>query len=173
MRAAFGRRDVAWTRSDTNNLIESYHNQAKHNLAAGRRFGRLDQLLAFLCNTVFPWYFIRRQHRVSGAERSGAGRADLKHDTAVGAYLAAPGKLTVTDASIGCACCAAVGAADLTKSHVAVLGDGSCECLENRKDVCAHVEALSRLPEEEPSCRLDLGMMRRTAAELGEPRALA
>jgi hypothetical protein len=153
--------------SDTNNLIESYHYQLKYIYARGRRCGRMDELVKLLCEVVWPAYIGRRESRVRDAERPKAVRADEVHGYAVGYLLRAYNALNVLDASLGLGSCVAdvANALEAAPPVIAVVADASCECAANRKDVCAHVEALAQ------SCPLDLAMMRRGAQEIGKPAA--
>lgn len=152
---AFGRLDVRHI-NDTNNPIEAFFRVLKYSFA-GRKVQRRLEFQLQLLTKVHLQYVNDRQQKVTGFHKTKAQKVDE--------FLSFKVKrirdkgITPVDNSYGL-CCTHSYKLEALKQYSSCVGDGSCECSENEKSICPHLEATST------ECPLTHAMLEATARKI-------
>ena len=136
----YGRKHIAFLKSNTNNLIERLFRTVQEEFLDRERLGRRDSLIQKLLDEVTPRYLDRLQKRLQGAEKANARVNQDKHLTGVDTCRRTMQPYCATgQGSLSDSC--------LIKFNVdnqmfyCCTGDLSCTCDDNDDDICMHVEA--------------------------------
>ena len=136
----YGRKHIAFLKSNTNNLIERLFRTVQEEFLDRERLGRRDSLILKFLDEVTPRYLDRLQKRLQGAEKANARVNQNKHLTGVDTCgrtmqpYCATGQGSLSDS------CLIKFNVD-NQMFYCCTGDLSCTCDDNDDDICMHVEA--------------------------------